>query len=56
MWNKSVNYIDIETVVKKEMMFNDIYLELCQPFGSAKWNHLCNLLEGIMRNNFRKLL
>ena len=33
------------------MWFKGIsYLELWQPFCSAERNHLCNLVEGIMRN------
>ena len=31
------------------------YLELWRSFCSAEWNHLCNLVEGIMRKNSVKL-
>ena len=34
------------------MLFKGISdLELWQPFSSVEHNHLCNLVEGIMRNN-----
>ena len=37
------------------MSFKDIsYLELWRPFCSAERNHLCNFIEGIMRNNSEK--
>ena len=40
----------------KEMSFTDIsYLELWQPFCSAECNHLCILVEGIIRKNSVKL-
>ena len=40
--------------VVQEMPFKDISnLELWQPFSSAEWNHLCNFIEGIMRNFLR---
>ena len=35
------------------MSFKGIsYLELCQPFCSVEQTHLCNSVEGIMRNNY----
>ena len=38
------------------MSFKGIsYYELWQPFCLAEWNHLSNLVEGIMRNNSVKL-
>ena len=38
------------------MSLKDIsYLELLLPFCSAEQNLLCNLVEGIMRNNSVKL-
>ena len=40
----------------EEMRFKDIsYLELRQPLCSTERNHLCILVEGIMRNNSVKL-
>ena len=38
------------------MSFKDItYLELWQPVCLSDRNHLCSLVEGIMRNNYVKL-
>ena len=38
------------------MLFKDIsYLALLQLFCPAEQNHLCNLVEDIMRNNSLKL-
>ena len=39
-----------------KMVFSDIsYIELWQPFCLSEWNHLCNFVEGLMRNNSVKL-
>ena len=34
--------VEFGTVVREEMLFKDIYLELCYPFCLVDRNHLCN--------------
>ena len=36
------------------MPFKDFFLKLWWPFCSAEQNQLCNLVEGIIRNNSAK--
>ena len=43
-------------VGQEKMPFKDIsYIELWWHLCSAEWNHLCNLVECITRNNSVKL-
>ena len=48
MWR----YMGFGPVIQEEMSFKDISnLELWEPLCWADLNHLCNLVEDIMRND-----
>ena len=53
MRNISRKLFEFEPVAIKEMSFKDIsYLELWQPFYSAKRNHFCNFRRGYHEEEF----
>ena len=46
----SAKFFDFGPVIQEEMFKDICYLQLWQSLCSAEWNHLCNFLEGIIRN------
>ena len=51
-----MKYFEFKPIGQEKILLKDSsYLELCWSFCSAEWNHLCNLVEGIMRKKSVKL-
>ena len=51
-----MKFFEFKPIGQEKILLKDCsYLELWWSFCSAEWNHLCNLVEGIMRKNSVKL-